>query len=304
MWSTRKTLVQDPLPASGGSLAVEASLQSPHPIPPQISPFEKDTSHIGLGHTQLHYDLVSTRCIYNDPISKCGHILRYWVPHHMNFWRTQFNLKQLTVFTSDGYSLPLPLLWGEGMSTTFNTQANPICLSNCLLCWLRLVVCGGRAGSGPLKQMVQGDGDPLDWEYGILNIFCPLLWASATTLKQQAEPVPYPVNAYLVFLTKWWLLQDKILPTPTGIQSERPKCALQLPTVLWGQRDVKNDRSRAHTEDTVGSEEMAHLQLTWKMPSSIPNSGQKDTGSHLLAFTQTNDCCPFSRRIQEKDPRS
>lgn len=49
-----------------------------------------------------------------------------------------------------------------------------------------------------------------------------------------------------------------------------------------------------------GSEEIAPPQLIWKMPSSLPSSSLKDTGSHLSVFTQTSHHCPFSEELEER----
>ena len=47
-----------------------------HPGAPKPSPFYKDTSHMGLGaHPN---DLILTNYLCNYPISKAGHILRFW----------------------------------------------------------------------------------------------------------------------------------------------------------------------------------------------------------------------------------
>ena len=44
----------------------------------QISPVDKDASHIGLGATLLQHDLILTNYSCNDPISKQGHVLGQW----------------------------------------------------------------------------------------------------------------------------------------------------------------------------------------------------------------------------------
>lgn len=50
----------------------------------KFPPFYDDTSHIALGSTSLHYDLIVTKFICNDPISKSGFIRRSWGLGHQH----------------------------------------------------------------------------------------------------------------------------------------------------------------------------------------------------------------------------
>ena len=51
---------------------------------------------------------------------------------------------------------------------------------------------------------------------------------------------------------------------------------------------------------TVGSEEIAPIQLMWETPSSSPTSSIKDTRFHPSAFTHTSSQCSFRKGLEEK----
>ena len=54
--------------------------------------FLEEHQPLDLGPTLIHCDFILTNCIYKDPVSKSGNILRFWVC--MNWqqgWATQFN---------------------------------------------------------------------------------------------------------------------------------------------------------------------------------------------------------------------
>lgn len=83
--------------------------------------------------------------------------------------------------------------------------------------------------------------------------------------------------------------------------------ALQLPTVLWGQRDMEKKKKKKMTVGNTlrhvcsrASEEIAPIQLMWETSNSSPNSSIKDTGSHLSAFAHTSNHCPLGRGPEEK----
>lgn len=62
--------------ACGSSFPISTSVFSFH-----VSVFTlsyRDTKHIGLRTHLFQYDLLLTNNIFNNPISKLGHILRYW----------------------------------------------------------------------------------------------------------------------------------------------------------------------------------------------------------------------------------
>lgn len=80
--------------------------------------------------------------------------------------------------------------------------------------------------------------------------------------------------------------------------------AVQLPMVLWGQRDMFKKTNKMRVENTlrhgVESEEIAPIQLMWETPSSSPSSSVKDTRIHPSAFTHTSDQCSFRKGLEEK----
>lgn len=81
---------------------------------------------------------------------------------------------------------------------------------------------------------------------------------------------------------------------------------LQLPMVLWGQRDMEKNNNKMAVGNTVrhvcsrGSEEIAPTQLMEETSDSSPSSSIKDAGSHPSASAHTSNHCLLGRGPEEK----
>lgn len=94
--------------ACGSSFPISASVFSVH-----VSVFTlsyRDTKHIGLRTHLLQYDLLLTNDVFNNPISKLGHILWYWGLRQDSdffFWGGGHNLTHNMVLGSKGTEIHL-----------------------------------------------------------------------------------------------------------------------------------------------------------------------------------------------------
>lgn len=70
-----------PWPAAAPTISISACRHvafSGRVCAPTLLLFSEDTSHIGLGTHTTPHDLTLTNCIFSDPISTYGHLLKYW----------------------------------------------------------------------------------------------------------------------------------------------------------------------------------------------------------------------------------
>ena len=137
----------------------------------------------------------------------------------------------------------------------------------------------------------------------------PSLWASATILRQPM--VSHMPSAHVYFAEQNCdFFKVNIVPN-TITEVRHLISALQLPLVLWGQRDMEKNKTKKMTVGNTlrhvcsrWSEEIAPIQLMWETSNSSPNSSIKDPGPHHSAFAHTSNHCPLGRGREEKSTRA